>query len=81
MTVTAFIADRYSVAVRAPLMGFTKDGRAANGGGLGWTPQAFWAATLAEFAMAVRDPNAESGITQADARAAALAAGLPLFGE
>lgn len=57
-------------------------------GGLGWTPATFWSASLTEFECAWSARSAAPGpgsdtppITMADARRAARAAGMTLFGE
>lgn len=78
---SAFIAARFGHAVRPALTGVTQEGRVANAGGLGWTPATFWAATLAEFELAVAEPSAAASVTHHQARAAAVAAGFTLFGE
>lgn len=83
---TAFIQSHMDMALSPVGTSFLteKDGVVATGG-FGWSPSAFWAASLAEFYAALRGRDGKASdsntITPADARKYARAAGYKIFGE
>ena len=86
MTVRAFIDSHIDFATAPVGTSFLSDkGEAVPTGGLGWSPQVFWASSLVEFYAALRGRNGKSSsepsITSSDARRMARAAGHKIFGE
>lgn len=60
-----------------------KSGKLHRTGGLGWSPETFWRATLTEFHLAMKERHATetTDITAADARSIARTRGYAIWGE